>query len=311
MTDAPARSAPGESSGPPPRGGSRGASSPIEQLIRSVAAIAAIFYVFGFLTTNSYLYKIGVSDFSLLRTRFILTGVLTLAPLAIALIWGLYAAVDVALQDENGLPGPAFLWILGDVAIPFVLYFVLFSVVADNDILTSALDAILLSATCAVVVFVLLGSLSYYRRTNRRPISYFIKRGKPITYERFTEHFGIPDIVVETMFFAVGGPLLLLAYIGFFGWHFYGELPEQIGGGRPRTAQLLISSSAVAAARNLGIDVTEESPLSPPLELLWEGEDSYVVRLPSPHQKSVAQLSRGLVDGVVTQEPLPPADETP
>ena len=60
----------------------------IETLVRSVAIVGAIFCVLGFLTTNAYLYKLGVSDFSLLRTRFILTGVLTLAPLVLALIGG-------------------------------------------------------------------------------------------------------------------------------------------------------------------------------------------------------------------------------
>lgn len=205
-----------------------------------------------------------------MRTRFILTGVLTLMLLALALIWGIYAAVDVAaLHDEESLPGPAFLWILGDVAIPFALYFVLFYVVADHDALASARDAALLSATCAVVVFVLLGSLSYYRRTNRRPVSHFIKRGKLVSYKRFTERFGISEVIGETMIFAVAGPLLRLAYIGLFGWRFYGQLPEQIGGGgRLRVAQLLIGADAIPALRELGLDVTEDRPLSPPLELL-------------------------------------------
>ena len=81
--------------GPPPGGPERG-KVPIETLVRSVAIVWALFYVLGFLTTNAYLYKLGVSDFSLLRTRFILTGVLTLAPLVLALIGGIYAALDVS-----------------------------------------------------------------------------------------------------------------------------------------------------------------------------------------------------------------------
>jgi hypothetical protein len=63
--------------------------------------VGALFYILGFLTTNAYLYKLGVSDFSLLRTRFILTGVLTLAPLALALIGGLYAALDVTVYGSH------------------------------------------------------------------------------------------------------------------------------------------------------------------------------------------------------------------
>jgi hypothetical protein len=82
--------------GPPPGAPERG-NIPIETLVRSVAIVGALFNVLGFLTTNAYLSKLGVSDFSLLRTRFILTGVLTLAPLVLALIGGIYAALDVTV----------------------------------------------------------------------------------------------------------------------------------------------------------------------------------------------------------------------
>jgi hypothetical protein len=143
---------------------------PIETLVRSVAIVGALFYVLGFLTTNAYLYKLGVSEFSLLRTRFILTGVLTLAPLVLALIGGIYAALDATVYgSRGGLTTRAYLWILADIALPFALYFTLFSVVAENDLVTSARDADLLSVVCAVIVLALLVSLALYRKSERRP----------------------------------------------------------------------------------------------------------------------------------------------
>jgi hypothetical protein len=96
-SDAPSAAVPGQARDGPPTGARERGKIPIETLVRSVATVGALFYVLGFLTTNAYLYKLGVSDFSLLRTRFILTGVLTLAPLALVLIGGLYAALDVTL----------------------------------------------------------------------------------------------------------------------------------------------------------------------------------------------------------------------
>ena len=293
--------------GPPTGGGARGGPAPIEQMVRSVAVVAGLFYVLGFLTTNAYLYRIGVSDFSLLRTRFILTGVLTLAPLALALVWGIYAALDFTVYGgEGGLSRNAYLWVFVDIAAPFVLYFLLFSFVAENDVYTSARDAALLSAICALVVLALLGSLSLYHTSERRPLSHLAYRGHPPDLGRFSERFGVPNAVVESMVFGVGGVLLFLAYVGIFGHHFYPAIPEQIGGGRPRAVQLLIAASAVPAARELGLDVSEEAPLSPPLELLWEGEESYVVRLPEPRQRAVVQIARGLVDGVVSGDVLTP-----
>ena len=267
--------------------------------------MGALFYILGFLTTNAYLYKLGVSDFSLLRTRFILTGVLTLAPLALALIGGLYAALDVTVYGSHaGLTTRAHLWILVDIAFPFSLYFVLFSVVAENDVVTSARDAALLSAVCAVLVLAALTSLAVYRKSERRPLSHLAYRGQPVTYDRFTERFGVPNAVVETTIFAVAGVVLFLVYIGLFGQYFYPTMPEQLGGARPRIAQILVSGDAVPAVRELGLDVSEDAPLSPPVELLWEGEESYVIRLPRTHHGAVVQIARGLVGGVVTGEIL-------
>ena len=114
----------------------------------------------------------------------------------------------------------------------------------------------------------------------------------------------MPNEIVETMIFAVAGVVLFLAYIGLFGQYFYPTLPEQLGGGRTRVAQILVSGDAVPAVRELGLNVTEDAPLSPPVHLLWEGEESYVIRLPRPHQGAVVQIARGLVGGVVTGEVL-------
>ena len=162
----------------------------------------------------------------------------------------------------------------------------------------------MLSAVCAIIVLVLLLSLALYRKSERRPLSHLAYRGQPVTYDRFTERFGVPNAVVETTIFAVAGVVLFLSYIGLFGQYFYPTLPEQLGGGRPRVAQILVSGDAVPAVRELGLDVTEAAPLSPPVELLWEGEESYVIRLPRPHHAAVVQIARGLVGGVVTGEVL-------
>lgn len=81
---------------------------------------------------------------------------------------------------------------------------------------------------------------------------------------------------------------------------------DGVGGGRPRTAQLLIAADAAATVNRLGIAVTAEDLLSPPVELLWEGENSYVIRLPAPRQRALVQISHDLVEGVVTGQALTP-----
>ena len=69
-------------------------------------------------------------------------------------------------------------------------------------------------------------------------------------------------------------------------------------------AQILVTGPAVPSVRELGLDVTEDAPLSPPVQLLWEGEESYVTRLPRPNNGAVVQIARGLVGGLVTGQVL-------
>ncbi len=63
----------------------------VEAATRLGAAGALLLYALGLLTVNTYLYRVGISDFSLLRARFILTGALTVVPIVLALMVGLVA----------------------------------------------------------------------------------------------------------------------------------------------------------------------------------------------------------------------------
>lgn len=54
----------------------------IEQATKAVTLCALLAYVLGLVITNTYLYYAGVSEFELLRPRFVTTGVLALGFLA-------------------------------------------------------------------------------------------------------------------------------------------------------------------------------------------------------------------------------------
>src|SRR3954447_8256960 len=97
---------------------------------------------------------------------------------------------------------------------------------------------------------------------------------------------GIPASVIETFVLAIAGPLLVLTYIGWFGQHFYPVIPEQLGGGKPRVVQLLIASDAIPAAREIGLAVTQDAPVTHPVELLWHGSETYVIRQFGPGEQA-------------------------
>lgn len=284
-----------------------GATMRLAQLVQNLAVVAAILFVVGLLTTNAYLYSLGVADFSLLRARFVLTGVVTLMPLAIALIGGLYAADEIAaLGGFAAGAAQVSRWVFRDVVIPVALFFLLFCFLlwyaAGNDLLTSFRVAALLSVACAVIVVVLLGGLAIYQLTGGRSGS--LPRRRSQAFGQFTAWVGIPGAVVETVALSVAGPLLVLTYIGWFGHYLYPAIPEQLGGGQPRVVQLLIASDAIPAARELGLQVAQDAPVTPPIELLWEGDEIYVLHVPSPQGQAIVQLASDLVDGIVTAAPL-------
>lgn len=286
---------------------SGGAPIQLEALVRNLAAITAVFYVCGFMTTNAYLYRLGVADFSLLRTRFILTGVLALTPLLQGVLWGIFAAVDVEVFTQGRrLTRRGYLFVLADFLFLFVVYFALFAFAADNEYVTAARQAALLSVLCIVTVLLLLGGLVYYRASEHRPISKVLYRGQPMTDPPIARRFGVQDTIVESVAVAVTVVILLLIYLTIFGDRFYAYFPEQMGGGRPRTAQMVIAASAIPAAQQLGFAVGDDDTVSEPVELLWVGEENYVVRLPPPNGRAVVQIARGLVDGVITGPMLEP-----
>ena len=158
---------------------------------------------------------------------------------------------------------------------------------------------------CSALVFICLASLAVSQRTGRHPVSRLFYRGDRVV-ERFNDRFGIPGGLVEHLAFIIVGTLLVFAYSGLFGQRFYPVLPEQLGGGQPRPAQLLIAPDAVAALNRLGIPVSADDLLTPPVELLWEREQGYVIRLPDSERRSVIKIDQALVDGVVTGAALAP-----
>jgi hypothetical protein len=284
-----------------------GAEISLQQFVQNIAAITASLYVVGLLTTNAYLYGLGVSDFSLLRARFVLTGLVALLPLSIALIGGLYAADEAATL--GGAAGAAQMsrWFVRHVVFPsalfFLLCFFLFWYSADNDPLVAARAAALLSATCAVIVVALLGGLALYQVAGRRLGGNHLPRKRSMVFGQFTRWIGIPDSVVESLVLAIAGPLLVLTYIGWFGQHFYPLIPEQLGGGKSHVVQLLIASDAMPAARELGLSVSQDAPVTPPVELLWHGSETYVIRQSGPGEQAIVQLDSDLVDGIVAVPP--------
>jgi hypothetical protein len=279
----------------------------LPQLVQNVALSGAMLYVVGLLTTNAYLYGLGVADFSLLRARFVLTGFVALLPLTIALLGGLYAADELAAPGRASGTARVGRQLIRHVALPcglfFLLFFAFFWYAAANDPWPAARVAAQLSVACALAVMVLLGGLALYQVTDHAPAGQFRPHARSRIFGQLTGWFGLPGPVTETLALAVAGPLIVLTYLGWFGHHIYPAVPEQLGGGQPRAVRLLIASEAIPAAGQLGLGVSQSAPVTPLLELLWEGDDSYIVRVPGPQEPAIVQFASDLVDGLIPRTP--------
>jgi hypothetical protein len=78
----------------------------------------------------------------------------------------------------------------------------------------------------------------------------------------------------------------------------YPIVPTQFGGGRPSTVQILFDHDAVAGAKALGIPFASEGDVSAPVELAYEGKQSYVIRLSGG---AIVQLDKEMTNALITK----------
>jgi hypothetical protein len=90
-------------------------------------------------------------------------------------------------------------------------------------------------------------------------------------------------------YLGLGLALFSILYLSFFMYIVYPRIPVQFGGGSPRVVELLFKPDALEGAKALGIPLSSKPNLSAPLELSYEGSDSYIIR---PAAGIVVQLDK-------------------
>lgn len=255
-------------------------------------------YVLGLLVVNMYLFKIGVSDFSVLRPRFVLTGFLATIPLLF--VANIALAVVIAVEGFSGRPRPVdsaesrFKSVLVWFAV-----FMLFAITTltiwgwvirssiefrsdlnaefDGSDVVSLFYILLLIPTIIALISTdaLLNSAS--RRINRTQL----------------QTWGFP-IGLIFMF-----SLLIFYYIDFFSSTFYPIVPEQFGGGGPKEVAIILAPDSNALGATLGFREAAQGLMSRHVDLLWETEQVYVVRDRTIRDAPVVLIDRDAVSAVV------------
>lgn len=266
----------------------------LDHAAKTITIVAAASYALGLLVTNAYLFDLGVSEFSLFRARFVMTGLVLVAVLAVSmsvlfLPWFLFrgrkdlakSAADLArsfqlsqgenIEEADQPPESqrsrrrrgrsAF-----EISIPTV------SEVVWGSILFLFLGWI--------------GASFLVRGDGFKGLLLLLFAGIAGYAVLFAAWF-IGNIALGADWpFNLGGVLIGVAVVGFaligfvtwYSHNVYPDIPEQFGGARARSIRIAFTEETRTEVEELGLRFCPGSGnASKDIDLLFEGEDFYLV----------------------------------
>jgi hypothetical protein len=114
----------------------------------------------------------------------------------------------------------------------------------------------------------------------------------------------------------------VFSYVDFFAGTIYPIVPQQFGGGSPREVRLVVSNDSKILFGESGLNILETGIVSKPLDLLWETDQTYIVRYADDPDARILHVSKDSVAGLVGEPqysgfsifdvlPQPTPDATP
>lgn len=269
-----------------------------EGLAKAVGALAILLYVMGLLAVNGYLFQLNVTDFSLVRARFIYTGALlavfSVLPYVLALLilnqtrhlWD-EAFPKQALSHKDKLLRVESWRIVvstGMIAFMLILLFCWAISIFSGEkgvkgIVTVAPPTVgILASSIGLGVFFQTTFVEGLRR----------EKGS----RDAVRQIGLYGLTALTIIAGIG------IYTGIFMGVMYPRIPEQFGGGQPTAIQLLVKHEVADGVRATGVPIPQSGDLSSTVELLYNGSDSYVLRVPG---KKIVQIDKDAVLALTTK----------
>jgi hypothetical protein len=273
--------------------------------------VGAACYVAGLLVVNFYLRQFGTSDFSLLRTRFVLTGAISLLPLAVFMVWiwsilivvgwnrlegGILPVLDRSLLHDLGPRRRRWLATLSIVPLAFLVVYarlLRFNIQSDAPLLIVLLIWTVFVSYGYVVFFALLIQPSLMKFDDKTIAELGIDGSDNLATEARPLRVGWAAAISILTF------VMSAMYLWIFATAYYPRISGQLGGGQPAIVQLVVLDDFVGEVEQLGIPL--EGLRSNPLPLLWEGESFYLVAFPDhPSPGWTAQVNKSLLAGVLS-----------
>jgi hypothetical protein len=246
-------------------------SNAIDLFIKYGAAVGAVIYGLGFLEENELLQRIGIpGDFAFADPRYFIVGayLLVLSMMSVPILFATRDWFHSILPEEE----PGFL-ISNAVVVCFVFTFGSIFAVALKEYHAWIRDALLVSAAGAAA-----NSMSVFEIRRMR------NRSRPGLWEQVYPLF---IVAIALAAFAKGAGKIHWRYV----------LAQQ----GHQQVRLLVEENAVRGVQEMGLTFPELRPgeksaeLSGPVEVIFESENTYVLRL----NGQVARVGKGKVLGSV------------
>jgi hypothetical protein len=237
---------------------------PSVDVLAKVAAAAIIAcYAVGLLAVNIYLLPYGVSDFNLFRARFVFTGLLLVSIFLLSTICPIFAlAFALGEWRKKGGGKDHFPSTLGRfrvaytaiafLAIPFFVLFLLLNRAWRPSLEGYGVNA-LLGVILAAGLWLVRRARERYRWTSWGMISVY----------------GL---------IASGVLVGIYAVVIYFSGSVYPNTPTQLGGSHGQVVRFLIGHDSVQGVRDLGIPIQVGSETTAKMQLLFTGDDFYIVQ---------------------------------
>jgi hypothetical protein len=283
---------------------------------KSLVVLLAVLYGLGLFVSSQHLMTLGVSDFSAVRPKYVVTGmwaamlllIAALPALASAMMWR-YVRPELWKQWSTRLTwvllflmSAFFAWILIN------LIFLTLAISSKPNVRLIHLETLLQSrgiiplVACVNGGFFVAAFLWLYTRGVSKPTE---EAPKKPTEGGITDQMELK--VRLGVFFCLG---IYVACFAFFTIHkflepLYVQVPESIGGGKPVVAQMILNKDGLAFWKQTEALVPEgkESTRTGPIRILYQNEHEFVIKAPyKDGQEKIIIIKKSLVEGILPEE---------